>query len=203
MAKINLLPWREELRQERQRHFYMSLGGTALVAGALLLGVIMLFNGWIEGQEDRNSYLQAEIRALDRKIVQIEELESTREHLLSRKNVVEELQANRNLMVHLFDQLVRTVPEGLRLTSVQQRGPRLTINGLTQSSARVSTYLRNLESSHLFRNPDLSIVEAEGQDTDPDARYRFRVVVQVRPPELGDEYDDEYDDELDYDDDEV
>lgn len=196
MAKINLLPWREELRQERQRHFFIALGATAAAAAVLLVGVITLYNGWIDNQQDRNNFLRAEIRTVDRQIERIEELEATREHLISRKNVIEELQANRNLMVHLFDQIVRTVPSGVRLTSVQQQGTQLTINGVTQSSARVSSYLRNLESSHLFRNPDLSIVAAEGREADPDARYRFRVQVQVRPPELEDNDYDDYDDEV-------
>lgn len=198
MARINLLPWREELRRERQKRFFVSLGATVGAAVLIFLGATMLFGSWIDNQQDRNRYLQTEIRAVDRKIERIEELEATREHLLARKNVIEELQANRNLMVHLFDQLVRTVPSGVRLSSVQQRGSQLTINGVTQSSARVSTYLRNLESSYLFRNPDLSIVAAEGREADPEARYRFRVSVQVRPPEMDDDDDDydDYDDEV-------
>lgn len=191
MARINLLPWREELRQERQRQFYIALGATALGAGLVFVAVMMFYNGRIENQEDRNRYLETEIRKLDRQIERIAELEETRDRLLARKEVIERLQKDRTLMVHLFDQLVRTVPSGIRLTSVQQQGNELTINGMTQSNARVSTYLRNLEASAWFHDHDLRIVEVEGEENDgsvdPDARYRFRVQVDLRPPNENDE----------------
>lgn len=186
MARINLLPWREELRQERQRQFYIALGASALGAALILLAVVMFYNGRIDTQEERNRYLETEIRKLDRQIERIAELEETRDRLLARKEVIERLQKDRTLMVHLFDQLVRTVPTGIRLTSVQQQGNKLTINGMTQSNARVSTYLRNLEASPWFHDHDLRIVEVEGEDnegaTDPDSRYRFSVQVTLRGP---------------------
>lgn len=187
MARINLLPWREELRQERQRQFYIALGASALGAGLVFVAVMMFYNGQIENQEDRNRFLETEIRKLDRQIERIAELEETRDRLLARKEVIERLQKDRTLMVHLFDQLVRTVPTGIRLTSVQQQGNELTINGMTQSNARVSTYLRNLEASDWFHDHDLRIVEVEGEQdediNDPDARYRFRVQVDLRSPD--------------------
>lgn len=191
MARINLLPWREELRQERQKQFYIALGASALGAGLVFLAVVMFYNGRIDNQEDRNQFLETEIRKLDRQIERIAELEQTRDRLLARKEVIERLQKNRTLMVHLFDQLVRTVPTGIRLTSVQQQGNDLIINGMTQSNARVSTYLRNLEASPWFHDHDLRIVEVKSEERneqpDPESRYRFRVQVELRSPDDDDE----------------
>ena len=180
MAKVNLLPWRAERRKHRQREFYVLLGTAGI--GALVLGVLIsfYFSGQISGQNARNAYLADQITKLDAQIKEIEQLDLKKDRLLRRKEVIEQLQANRAQMVHLFDELVRTIPEGVRLTSLKQNGEQLTLEGQSQSNARVSAYMRNLESSGWMTNPDLSIIEASGADkTLP---YRFNLVVVLTKP---------------------
>lgn len=183
MRQINLLPWREELRQERQRTFLILMALVAALAAGAVFMVKMYFDGQIDGQTARNNYLTAEIAKLDRQIQRIDQLDETRRQLIERKDVIEDLQANRTLMVHLFEQLVRTVPDGIRLITVRQAGDQLTIDGTAQSSARVSTYLRNLEASPFLHDPTLRIVEAEAEETDRELPYRFAVNVRLAAPE--------------------
>lgn len=164
MARINLLPWRAERRQLRQKEFFSMLG---LAAGAALLVsflIVMYYSGQVEGQQNRNAYLREQITIVDEQIKQIEELDKKKANLLARKQVIEQLQASRSQMVHLFDELVRTIPEGVRLNSIKQSGQMLTLDGLAQSNARVSSYMRNLEASGWMANPDLTIIEAKGDD---------------------------------------
>jgi len=180
MARINLLPWREDRRKLRQNEFYAILGAATL-AGLLVFGAIWYQHKlWIDGQIARNSYLRTEISALDEKIKEIEALEKTRSQLLARKAVIEQLQASRSKMVHLFDDLVRTIPEGVKLVSIKQEGEQLTLNGVAESNARVSTYMRNLEASEWVSNPQLAIVEARGGDAR--SRYAFTLRVDLRKP---------------------
>ncbi len=182
MYTLNLLPWRQQRRRERQRKFVAILGLTAI--GAFLL--VLLGSWWmglqVSGQESRNQMLQNEIRKLDVQIEEIEDLEQERSRLLSRKAVIEELQVSRTLMVHLFDELSQTVPEGLRLTKVGQQGQTLTIEGMTQSNARVSTYLRSLERSDWLHDPELIIIEVDENAT-PDLPYEFRVSARLASPQ--------------------
>lgn len=164
MARINLLPWRAERRARRQKEFYGLLGASALAAALVGFFIVSYYNGQIDGQNQRNAYLQAEIRKLDSQIKEIAELDRKKAQLLARKQVIEELQSSRSQMVHLFDELVRTLPDGVRLTSIKQAGDLLTLEGLSQSNARVSTYMRNIEASGWMKEPDLSIIEAKGDD---------------------------------------
>ncbi|NKI35304.1 PilN domain-containing protein [Wenzhouxiangella sp. XN79A] len=186
MRQINLLPWREEQRQERQRNFLITMAVVAAIAAGGVFAVKSYFDGQISGQNARNNYLRAEIAKLDQQIARIEQLDETRQRLIDRKDVIEDLQSNRTLMVHLFEQLVRTVPEGIRLLTVQQAGDLLTIDGTAQSSARVSTYLRNLESSAFLHDPTLRIVEAAAEETDRELPYRFSVRARLASPERND-----------------
>jgi type IV pilus assembly protein PilN len=183
MARINLLPWRENLRQERQRNFLIALAATALVAVLLVFLGSHLVGRQIDAQDARNRYLENEIRQLDRDIASIEKLEATRDNLLARKNVIERLQENRSMMVHLFNSLAQTVPEGIRLTAVQQAGEELTIEGTTQSETRVSDYMRNIEAAEWLHEPDLRIIEAieneEGGGAEP---FRFELRARVASP---------------------
>ncbi|HBK54943.1 MAG TPA: fimbrial protein [Xanthomonadales bacterium] len=164
MARINLLPWRAERRARRQREFMGLMGASAVFAVLLGFLVIGYYDGQIEGQGQRNAYLEGEIKKLDAQIAEIEDLDRKKAQLLMRKQVIEELQASRSQMVHLFDELVRTIPDGLRLTSIKQAGDLLTLEGQSQSNARVSTYMRNIEASGWMRDPELSIIEAKGDD---------------------------------------
>jgi type IV pilus assembly protein PilN len=180
MAKVNLLPWRSERRKVRQQEFYYLLGAAAV--GALLLGLLISFyySEQIDGQTRRNAYLTDQITLLDAKIKEIKELDAKKDKLLRRKEVIEQLQANRSQMVHLFDELVRTIPEGVRLNSVKQDGDKLTLEGQSQSNARVSAYMRNIEASGWMTNPDLSVIEAKGDDkTLP---YAFNLSLTLTKP---------------------
>ena len=180
MARINLLPWREERRKQRQKETGLMLGAAAI--GALLLSFIIVsyYNGQIDGQNERNAYLRDRITEVDTQIKEIEELDKKKAKLLARKEVIEQLQANRSQMVHLFDSLVRTIPDGAVLTSIKQDEKTLTLEGRAQSNARVSTYLRNLEGSGWMTNPDLSIIEAKGNDKG--LPYEFKLQVQLANP---------------------
>ncbi|RBG19131.1 PilN domain-containing protein, partial [Xanthomonas oryzae] len=164
MARINLLPWRAERRKAREREFYSMLGFAAL--GGLLLSALIWFyyDAQISGQTERNAFLTTEIDKVKAQNEEIKELDKKKDRLLARKKVIEELQANRSQMVHLFDSLVRTIPDGVALTNIKQDGDILTLEGRSQSNARVSAYMRKLESSGWMTNPDLSIIEAKIQD---------------------------------------
>lgn len=158
MARINLLPWRAERRKAREREFYSMLGFAAL--GGVLLSALIWFyyDAQISGQTERNAFLTTEIDKVKAQNEEIKELDKKKDRLLARKKVIEELQANRSQMVHLFDSLVRTIPDGVALTNIKQDGDILTLEGRSQSNARVSAYMRNLESSGWMTNPDLSII---------------------------------------------
>lgn len=182
MPYINLLPWREQRRRERQRAFMGMLGLAALIAAGLTLLAIFTMAQRINNQEQRNQTLRTEITRLDEQIVEIENLERTRLALLARKEIIEELQSNRTLMVHLFDQLAVTIPVGVQLNNVRQTGNMLTLEGRAQSNARVSTYLRNLDRSDWLHDPNLVIIEADDQATVPDQRYKFGIEARLSTP---------------------
>ncbi len=166
MAKINLLPWRAERRAARQREFYAMLGVAAIAGIALSLLLVFYYNGQISGQQDRNQFLEAEIAKVKAQNEEIKLLDKQKDRLLARKKVIEELQANRSQMVHLFDSLVRTIPDGIALTNIKQEGEILTLEGRAQSNARVSAYMRNLEGSGWMTKPDLAIIEAKPAEKD-------------------------------------
>ena len=164
MARINLLPWRAERRKQRQRDFYGMLGAAA-VGGVLLTGLIWFYySNQITGQHARNDFLTQKIAEVKKQNEEIDRLDTQRDRLLARKAVIEELQAKRSQMVHLFDSLVRTIPDGVVLTGIKQEGYVLTLSGRTQSNARVSTYMRNLEGSGWMKSPELTIIEAKAQE---------------------------------------
>jgi len=180
MARINLLPWRAERRKHRQKEFLTMLGLSAAVAAFLAFLIISYYSAQISGQNDRNAYLQDQIAKVDLQIKEIDALDEKKRRLLARKEVIEQLQANRSQMVHLFDSLVRTIPDGVILTSLKQEGDKLTIEGRSQSNARVSSYMRTLESSGWMTNPDLSIIEAKAGD--PGLPYVFTLSVLLANP---------------------
>ncbi len=159
MARINLLPWRENLRAEQQREFLVMAGGALVIS--LLLGVYthLHINGMISDQEGRNDFLKREISALDERIKEIQELEKTKARLLARMEVIQELQSSRPEAVHLFDELVKTTPDGAFLTKIAQQGKVVELNGRAQSNARVSAYMRNVESSDWIGAPSLQVIE--------------------------------------------
>lgn len=180
MARINLLPWRAERRRQRQKDTMLLLALSALGAIVLSFMIIWYHNAQIDGQTERNNFLKAEIAEVDKKIEEIDELDRKKSQLLARKEVIEELQANRSQMVHLFDSLVRTIPDGVVLTSIKQDNETLTLEGRSQSNARVSTYMRNLEGSGWMTRPELSIIEAKGFEQG--LPYEFKLLVKLANP---------------------
>jgi type IV pilus assembly protein PilN len=179
MARINLLPWREEARRERQRQFLYSLMGTLVLGAILVLIVGMFFDQRISVQESRNQQLQKEINLLERRIARIAELERTRNRLLSRKQIIESLQASRSLTVELLDKLAKTIPVGITLSNVRQQGSNLTLLGTSQSNARVSAYLQSLEEMDLFVGPELQYVRAANNPASPVEGYEFSISVKL------------------------
>jgi type IV pilus assembly protein PilN len=159
-ARVNLLPHREERRKRARQHFFVLGGGTAII-GVLVVGLMHTFYvARIDVQKTRNSFLKNEIVKLDKDIAEIKKLRDEIAALLARKQVIETLQADRAQTVHLLDELVRQTPEGVYLRSVQQRGLRINIKGYAQSNARVSTLMRNIESSPWLEAPQLIQVAA-------------------------------------------
>jgi type IV pilus assembly protein PilN len=185
MARINLLPWRTERRKQREREFYMLLAASA-VAG--LIAVLAAF-GWmdarIENQNQRNAYLGNEIKALDKQIEEINELDKTKSQLLTRKQIIEQLQSNRSQMVHLFDEMVKTIPDGVRLTTMKQAGDILTLEGVAESNARVASYMRNIDNSPWMGRTDLRKIENKTgtKEVDKKTPYVFSLDVKLRKPE--------------------
>ncbi|PCI23276.1 MAG: pilus assembly protein PilN [Piscirickettsiaceae bacterium] len=164
MAKINLLPWREDLRQQRQNDFLVMLGIGLAAASVLMIMVHVTYNGMTENQNNRNQYLQREIVVFDKKIKEIKALGKTKRQLISRMEVIQRLQSSRPEIVHMFDQLAKTVPEGVYLTKFSQQGKSLNISGNAQSNTRVSAYMRSLEKSPWLKGADLNIIKAKGVD---------------------------------------
>lgn len=159
-VRVNLLPHREERRKRQRQHFFVLAGGTAAV-GLLLVGAVHTFyQRQIDTQVDRNTFLKAEIAKLDQEIAEIDSLKAEIAALLARKNVIETLQRDRAQTVRLLDELVRQMPEGVYLRGLTQRGLRIDIAGYAQSNARVSTLMRNIDSSPWLEKPVLVEVKA-------------------------------------------
>src|SRR6202012_3137342 len=160
MPRINLLPWREQERKVRRREFMVALGGAAFAAVIFVLGGKLLYSSWIDSQNAKNNLLKKEIVKLDAQIADIQDLENRKQRLVARMEIIEKLQRKRPEIVHLFDELVKTVPEGLYLTAIKETPNKLEIHGVAQSSTRVSTYMRNIDSSSWMDNPQLQVVES-------------------------------------------
>lgn len=179
-TRINLLPWRDERRKERRSDFI------ALMVAAVLIGAGVWFAGHhyqqdrISHQEFRNSILQNEIDRLNRQIREIQDLESTREDLVARMNVIQELQRGRPQIVHLFHQIAETVPDGVYLTGLRQSDNDLTITGRAESNARVSEYMQRIEASEWLRNPRLDVIQVRNAQDQRISEYTLRVE-QVAP----------------------
>jgi type IV pilus assembly protein PilN len=160
MARINLLPWRLEKRKQKQQEFLSLVGMTAVIA-AIIVGIVHFYNNQlIDKQMNRNKFLQDQTVFLDRRITEISELEKEKQRLLDRMRAIERLQTNRPLIVRFFDELVNSLPEGVSVVKLTQQGQNITIDGVAQSNARVSSLMRNLESSQWLRNPQLDIIQA-------------------------------------------
>jgi type IV pilus assembly protein PilN len=180
MAHINLLPWREKRRKQRQRDFGVTIV-LALLATVAVMGYWHWFNAsLIDQQKERNKYLERQIAAVDKEIAEIQRLERTRQQLISRMKVIEDLQISRPQIVHMFDEMATIVPDGAHLTELQQVGANLSLAGKAQSNARVSTYMRNIDNSPWLASPQLQIIEDRNTADEEDAIFRLNLK-QVTP----------------------
>jgi len=159
MPRINLLPWREELREQRRNQFFVALGGAVAAAAGVVFIAVMVMNSIISHQNSRNNVLQEEMKLLDKKITEIKDLEAEKDRLVARMKIIEELQQSRPEVVHLFDEMVTSLPNGVYLTSLRQNGSRLNIVGAAESNTRVSAFMRNIDKSAWMTSPDLEVVE--------------------------------------------
>ena len=160
MPRINLLPWRESERKTRRREFAIAAGGAVIAAVMFALAGKLMYSSWIDAQTEKNNLLKKEIVKLEAQITDILDLENRKQRLIARMEIIEKLQRSRPEIVHLFDELVKTVPEGVYLTSIKQTGRKLEIHGIAQSSTRVSSFMRNIDASTWMANPVLQVVEA-------------------------------------------
>jgi len=159
MPRINLLPWREQERKVRRREFLIAAGAAVFAAVIFAAGGKLVYSSWTDSQNEKNNVLKKEIVKLDAQIADIQDLENRKQRLVARMEIIEKLQSSRPKVVHLFDELVKQVPEGVYLTHIKQNGNKLEIHGVAQSSTRVSTFMRNIDSSSWMDNPQLQVVE--------------------------------------------
>jgi type IV pilus assembly protein PilN len=161
MPRINLLPWRDEQRRERQLQFLIALGGATLFAILLAFLGYLMFTSMIDGQQRRNDRLRTEIKGLDKQIEEINSLETSKQNFIARMEIIEKLQRSRPEIVHVFDEIVKTIPDGAYLTGIKQTDEKFRFDGVAQSSTRVSAFMRNIDSSEWLRNPELQVVAAD------------------------------------------
>lgn len=197
MAKINLLPWRQDLRKQRQQEFVAIVGAVSLIAVGLVLFAHMALSKQVSDQLERNSFIKAEIATLDSQIKEIDELQKRREELLARMKVIQDLQGHRPVIVRVFDEFVRAMPDGVYFRTLERKGDVFTITGVAESANQVSGLMRNLDASQWFKNPVLSKVAAESASApvagakpaanNTAAGNVFSLSVQLEAPEAGSE----------------
>jgi type IV pilus assembly protein PilN len=159
MPRINLLPHRESRRRERKLKFFVALTVAAGAGVVAAFAAYLMYGSMIEGQQHRNDRLRTEIKTLDKQIEEINDLESAKQKYIARMEIIEKLQRSRPEIVHVFDEIVHALPEGVYLTSVHQSGNKLKFEGVAQSSTRVSSFMRNIDGSQWLRNPELEVVQ--------------------------------------------
>jgi type IV pilus assembly protein PilN len=165
MPRINLLPWREEQRRERKLQFGIAVGVAAAGAAVVSVAAYLMLGSMISAQQARNERLRTEISTLDKQIEEINNLEAAKQKFIARMDIIEKLQRSRPEIVHIFDEIVRTLPDGTYLIGVKQTDKRLKFEGVAQSSTRVSTFMRNIDASEWMKNPELEVVETKQGQT--------------------------------------
>ena len=170
MPRINLLPWREGERKERKVAFTVALGVSALAACTVTFAIYLMYGSMIDAQEVRNAQLRTEIKKLDKQIEEINDLETSKQRFIARMDIIEKLQRSRPEIVHVFDEIVRTLPDGVYLTGVKQTDKKFKFEGVAQSSTRVSSFMRNIDGSDWLRNPELEVVKTT-KDKGPGSNF--------------------------------
>lgn len=181
MPRINLVPWREVERKQKRQEFGVAAVGALILAGAIAFAVNLQMESAISYQNERNQFLKDETSKLDKQIAEILDLEQQKQRLSARIQVIEQLERSRAEIVHLFDQLVRTLPDGIYLTSIKQNDRRIQLKGVAQSSTRVSNYMRNIDGSEWLAEPALDILETKGSG---DAGSDFTLNAVQKNPQL-------------------
>ncbi len=181
IARINLLDWRAERRELRKRQFNGMLGLAFVVSAGIALLGYMITSSQVDHQLERNDYLRQQIAEVDQKIKEIQELEKVKRNLLARMHVIEELQASRSATVHFFDELVNTLPDGVSLTSVKQTGSGVLIEGIAESNARVSAYMKNLDASQWFDDPKLVVIKTSEKNNQRTSEFTLQVRNLTKP----------------------
>ena len=179
MTRLNLLPWRDQRRKEQDRQLLSIAVGAWILMGLVIFYAHLHASGLIENQQKRNEFLVNETKKLDEEIKEIKELQAARAALLARMRVIQQLQMDRTQIVHLFDDLVRKLPEGVYLTSLKQTGQVITLIGNAQSNARVSALMRNLDASEWFAKPDLDVINVKTKGGDRVSEFTLRVNQKV------------------------
>jgi type IV pilus assembly protein PilN len=190
MTEINLLPWREENRQEQKKGFVVMVVMVCVFATAIVGLIHVQMQGKINYQLSRNSFLSKEISTVDDEIKEIQELQKVRRSLVERMEVIQALQGSRPSIVHLFTEIVSTVPNGVYLQSLAQTGSNLLIRGEAESNARVSTYMRNLQASAWLKDPNLTVIEIEDKTVNRISTFTLSVK-QTSPNASGEENGDD------------
>jgi type IV pilus assembly protein PilN len=183
MARINLLPWREQLREERKQRFLVAMGGTLVIAGGLVFLGGQYLDGAIAQQNARNEFIKKEIAVLDARIKEISELKERRQQLLERMKIIQDLQGNRPIIGRIFDQLVRTLPDGVYFTELKRADKSIAIVGAAESNNRVSSLMRNLDASEWLVAPNLTEVKAVTAGAVDQANTFQLTVLQTQPGE--------------------
>jgi len=182
IIRINLLDWRAQRRETRKRQFNAMLAVAFTISAGLVLLSYLLASGAVDRQNLRNDYLRQQIAEVDLKIKEIQELEKVKRNLLSRMRVIEQLQASRSATVHFFDELVNTLPEGVSLTTVKQTGAGVVIEGVAESNARVSAYMKNLDASTWFDDPKLVVIKTTEKNSQRQSEFTLQVRNLTKPP---------------------
>lgn len=181
--RINLLDWRAERRARLKKQFLTWLGaGCALSVAVVGLAYVSMQRA-VESQQGRNQFLSQQIADLDKQIKEIQELEKVKQNLLARMRVIEQLQQSRSATVHFFDEIVNTIPDGIYLTSIKQNGENVTIDGVAESSGRISAYLKNLDSSPWFRDPKLVVIKTGEKNKQRNSEFTLQVTNLTKPVE--------------------
>ncbi|MEB0044789.1 MULTISPECIES: PilN domain-containing protein [unclassified Pseudomonas] len=186
MARINLLPWREELREERRKRFLLMLVGVLVGSVGLILIADQVINADIDQQVARNEYLGKQIAVVDERITQISDLKARRQQLVERMRIIQDLQGHRQVSGRIFDQLARTLPDGVYFTEVKMVGKTLSLKGAAESNNKVSELMRNLEASDWFDAPSLTEVKAATAGQLDQANVFQLSVQQTQPSDLED-----------------
>lgn len=183
MAQINLLPWRERLREERRREFLTTMVGFVIIAGGLVLLVDRYFNGEIDAQTARNDFLRGQISTLDAQVAEINQLRQQKEDIRARMNVITGLQGTRPVIVRVFDELVRALPEGVYFESLDRREATISIEGVAESYSRITDLMRRIDGSEWFTEADISDISASDTQNGMMANaFRFTLSLTLELP---------------------